>query len=86
MAKIVTFVKVGNRVTVTDDGNKIGLRGELNVLQHPIEDAVIITPHVNAVTALSGINDSLVFNVSDVTVPLTTNKAALVTALQSIFV
>ena len=84
--KNVTFVAVGNRVTLTyDGGGKIGLRGELNLLPHPFLDAIIITPHVSDVISLNSLGDSIVVNVADVTTPLSTDKFALITALQSIF-
>lgn len=89
---IVTFTKVSNRVTVNNDGQVIGLRGQLNVLPHPNLNtpqnaAIIITQKCNPLTATDGDNDCLVFNVADITVPSFTagDLNACITALQSIF-
>lgn len=81
----VTFTKVSGRVTINSDGVIIGLRGQLNVLEHPQLDAIVITQHINVSNALNGDSDSLVFNVSDVTSPSAASKDLLVIALQSIF-
>lgn len=82
---IVTFTKVSNRVTVSNDGIIYGLRGAMNVFPHPNKEAIIVTQHVDPVVVLNGHGDGLIFNVSDVATPSAADKNALVTALQSVF-
>ena len=81
----ITFTKVGSRVTVDNNGIKIGYQGQMNVFEHPTLEAVVVSSQSKVTLALNGEANGDTFLVESITAPVATNKSAMVVALQSIF-
>lgn len=80
----VVFTKLSDtRVKVVDEkGNVYGFASQnVNVLEIPFEEAIVITSKCNPITATSGLNDGLFVKVSDVTTPAVSSKRELIEEL-----
>jgi len=79
----IVFTKLSDtRVQVNTDTGVIGFASQnVNVFEHPYEEAIVISGLCNPAAAISGIGGGLIVKVSDVQTPSVTTKRDLVLEL-----